>query len=56
MYLSGSTRRRSMKIVHIADVHWRGLQRHEEYRRSFEDMFAQCRENNPDAIVRTLIL
>ena len=40
-----------MKIVHIADVHWRGLQRHEEYRRSFEDMFAQCREINPDAIV-----
>ena len=48
MYLS---RRGSMKIVHIADVHWRGLQRHEEYRRSFEDMFAQCREINPDAIV-----
>ncbi len=40
-----------MKIVHIADVHWRGLQRHEEYRRSFEDMFSQCREINPDAIV-----
>jgi len=40
-----------MKIVHIADVHWRGLQRHEEYRSSFEDMFSQCREINPDAIV-----
>ena len=49
MYLSN--RRRPMKIVHIADVHWRGLQRHEEYRRSFEDMFSQCREINPDAIV-----
>ena len=48
MYLS---RRGSMKIVHIADVHWRGLSRHEEYRSCFENMFTQCREINPDAIV-----
>ena len=40
-----------MKIVHIADVHWRGLQRHEEYKSCFENMFEQCRGINPDAIV-----
>tara|TARA_B100000700_G_scaffold331830_1_gene470074 strand:+ start:3646 stop:6777 length:3132 start_codon:yes stop_codon:yes gene_type:complete len=40
-----------MKIVHIADVHWRGLTRHAEYRRSFTDMFEQCRDINPDCFV-----
>ena len=27
-----------MKLVHIADVHWRGLSRHEEYRKSFTEI------------------
>jgi len=40
-----------MRIVHIADVHWRGLSRHEEYRKSFTDMFEQCRNLDIDAIV-----
>ena len=40
-----------MKIVHIADVHWRGLPRHEEYKSCFKDMFEKCREIQPDAIV-----
>ena len=40
-----------MKFLHIADVHWRGLTRHEEYRNCFEDLFRQARELNPDAIV-----
>ncbi len=40
-----------MKVVHIADVHWRGLTRHDEYRRSFENMFEQCREINPDSFL-----
>lgn len=40
-----------MKFLHIADVHWRGLTRHEEYRECFEDLFRQARELNPDAIV-----
>ena len=39
-----------MRIAHIADVHWRGYQRHEEYRNSFSDMFRQLRELNVDAI------
>ena len=40
-----------MKCIHIADVHWRGLTRHEEYRRSFEDLFEQARSLNPDCFV-----
>ena len=39
-----------MRIVHIADVHWRGLSRHEEYRKAFTDFFNQCRELKPDII------
>ena len=39
-----------MKIVHIADVHWRGLSRHDEYRQSFEDFFIKCKNLNPDVI------
>ena len=39
-----------MRITHIADVHWRGLTRHREYRASFTDMFEQLRELNVDAI------
>ena len=40
-----------MRIVHIADVHWRGLTRHEEYKTSFENMFSQCRNLDVDAFV-----
>jgi len=39
-----------MKIVHIADVHWRGLSRHEEYTASFIEFFNQCKNINPDVI------
>ncbi len=39
-----------MRIAHIADVHWRGLSRHKEYRESFEDFFRQCRQLKPDII------
>lgn len=38
-----------MRIVHIADIHWRGLTRHKEYRKSFTDFFNQCRELDVDA-------
>jgi len=40
-----------MRFVHIADVHWRGLSRHEEYRKSFANMFEQCKNLDIDAIV-----
>jgi len=38
------------KFAHFADVHWRGLTRHKEYRRSFEDAFKKIREENVDGI------
>ena len=41
----------SFRCIHIADVHWRGLTRHEEYKRSFEDLFEQARLLNPDCFV-----
>lgn len=40
----------SYKFAHLADVHWRGLSRHQEYRASFEDAFAKMRAERPDAI------
>jgi len=39
-----------MRIVHIADVHWRGLSRHSEYRESFKDFFNECSNLKPDVI------
>jgi DNA repair exonuclease SbcCD ATPase subunit len=39
-----------MRIVHIADVHWRGLSRHEEYTKSFSEFFKKCKELSPDVI------
>ena len=39
-----------MRIVHIADVHWRGLSRHEEYISSFNDFFKKAKSLNPDVI------
>jgi len=39
-----------MRIVHIADVHWRGLSRHEEYTKSFSEFFRKCKDLQPDVI------
>ena len=39
-----------MKIIHVSDVHWRGLSRHKEYRNSFSDFFEKAREISPDVI------
>ena len=38
------------KIAHMADVHWRGLTRHDEYKRSFNDAFDKMRAEQVDAI------
>ena len=40
-----------LKIAHLADVHFRGLSRHEEYRKAFEEFFEQCKEIKPDHIL-----
>jgi len=39
-----------MKIAHFADVHFRGLARHNEYREAFLDAFRTLRQTNPDLI------
>ena len=40
----------TIKIAHIADVHFRSLSRHQEYREVFQDFVQQCRELKPDVI------
>ena len=39
-----------MKIAHFADIHFRGLARHDEYIASFEDAFKTLRSLSPDLI------
>ena len=39
-----------MKIIHIADIHWRGLSRHDEYKDTFSQFFKQAKELKPDII------
>ena len=39
-----------MKIIHLADVHWRGLSRHDEYKRAFSSFFKKAAELKPDVI------
>ena len=39
-----------MKILHIADVHWRGLSRHQEYILVFKSLFKKAHELKPDVI------
>lgn len=40
-----------MLIAHIADIHWRGLTRHKEYKQVFIEFFSQCREKNVETII-----
>jgi len=40
----------SFKCLHIADVHFRGLSRHEEYKESFIDLIKQAKKLKPDVI------
>jgi len=42
-----------MRIIHISDIHWRGIQRHREYNKAFEELYRQLRELNVDLIVNT---
>ena len=38
------------KCAHISDIHFRGMSRHEEYKKSFEDFFEQCSKLKPNII------
>ncbi len=40
-----------VKIAHIADVHWRGLSRHDEYRRVFTKFIDEARQEKVDCIL-----
>lgn len=40
-----------MRIAHIADIHVRGLTRHDEYRQVFTRFFQECRDLQVDGIV-----
>ena len=40
----------SFKCVHISDIHFRGLTRHDEYRESFTHFFEIAKELKPDVI------
>jgi len=39
-----------VRIAHTADVHWRGLSRHDEYREVFEAFLKDCKKNKVDHI------
>lgn len=38
------------KFAHFADIHWRGLTRHEEYKEVFNEAFKNLNVQKPDAI------
>ena len=40
----------SFKCIHLSDIHFRGLSRHEEYRESFSDFFEKAEKIKPDLI------
>jgi DNA repair exonuclease SbcCD ATPase subunit len=43
---------RGPKICNISDIHWRGIARHGEYRKTFEYLFQELREEvKPDLII-----
>ena len=39
-----------LRIAHTADVHWRGLSRHDEYRQIFTYFIEDCKKNKVDHI------
>lgn len=39
-----------IRIAHTADVHWRGLSRHDEYREIFSAFIDDCKKNSVDHI------
>lgn len=42
-----------MRVVHISDIHWRGIARHEEYNTAFNLLFEKIRALEPDIIINT---
>jgi DNA repair exonuclease SbcCD nuclease subunit len=42
-----------VRISHISDIHWRGIARHDEYTKAFENLFQKLKEEKPDIIINT---
>lgn len=40
----------SFKCAHISDIHWRGLKRHDEYKKVFTSLFNKLSDIKPDVI------
>ena len=40
----------SFKCIHLSDIHFRGLQRHDEYKEVFSNFFIKAKDLSPDAI------
>jgi len=40
-----------LRIAHIADIHYRGIKRHKEYRDTFTEFFDKCKKLNTDYII-----
>ena len=40
----------SLRCIHLSDIHFRGLSRHEEYRESFEKFFSIAKDLKPNMI------
>lgn len=40
-----------MKIAHLADIHWKLKDRHDEYKEVMSNLYDQLRKDNPDTIV-----
>jgi DNA repair exonuclease SbcCD ATPase subunit/DNA repair exonuclease SbcCD nuclease subunit len=43
----------TIKVAHISDIHYRGLSRHNEYRKAFKFFFKKCKDLKIDYIVIT---
>ena len=42
-----------IRIVQISDLHWRGLERHDEYQHVFNKLYKKLEELKPDIIINT---
>lgn len=42
-----------LRVVHLSDVHIRTLQKHDEYRRVFDDLYRHLDELKPDLVINT---
>lgn len=42
-----------IRVVQISDIHWRGLERHDEYQHVFNELYKKLKEIKPDIIINT---